>query len=74
METKLYQSIIWKYRAMRGLNMDEGPLKKKEPTDRGTLPCGICDQKVGRRKYQSHWLRCFQTKEKNSAKVEGLHT
>ncbi len=69
METKLYQSIIRRYRVMRGLNMDERPLKKKEPTDKGTLPCGICDQKVRKRKYQSHWVRCFLEKEKTSAKV-----
>ena len=69
METNLYQSIIWRYRAMRGLNMEEWPLKKKEPTDKGTLSCGICDQKVRIRKYQSHWVRCFLEKEKTSAKV-----
>ena len=67
METKLYQSIIRRYRVMRGLNMDERPLKKKEPTDKGTLPCGICDQKVRISKFQSHWARCFVRKEKNSA-------
>ena len=64
METKLYR-----YRIMRFLNMDEWPLKKKEPTDTGPLPCGICDQKVRTSKYQSHWLRCFLEKEKNGAKV-----
>ena len=69
METKLYQSIIRRYRVMRGLNMDERPLKEKEPTDKGTLPCGICDQKVRKRKYQSHWVQCFVEKEKNGAKV-----
>ena len=51
--------------------MDERPLKKKEPTDTGTLPCGICGQKVRTSKYQSHWVRCFLRKEKNNAKVKG---
>jgi len=50
---------------------DERPLKKKEPTDRGTMPCGICGQKIRRGKYQSHWTRCFLRKEKNKAKVKG---
>ena len=51
--------------------MDERPLKKKEPAERGTLPCGICGQKVQVSKYQSHWARCFLRKEKNKAKVNG---
>ena len=51
--------------------MDERRLKKKEPTDRGTLPCGICGQKVRVRKYQSHWAQCFLRKEKSNAKVRG---
>ena len=53
--------------------MDERPLKKKEPTDTGTLPCGICGQKVRTSKYQSHWVRCFLRKEKNNAKVKGRY-
>ena len=69
MGTKFHQSTISTFRAMRGLIMDEWPLNKKEPKDRGTLPCGICDQKIRARKYQSHWVRCFIEKEKASAKV-----
>ena len=47
---------------------DERPLKKKEPTVTGTLPCVICGQKVRRRRYQSHWAQCFLREEKNNAK------
>ena len=49
--------------------MDERPVKKKESTDIGTMPCGICGQRVRTKKYQSHWARCFLKKEKNKAKV-----
>jgi hypothetical protein len=49
--------------------MDERPLKKKESTDIGTMPCGICGQRVRASKYQSHWIRCFLRKEKNKRKV-----
>ena len=51
--------------------MDERPLRKKEPTDVGTMPCGICGQRVRASKYQSHWARCFLRKEKKKAKVKG---
>jgi hypothetical protein len=51
--------------------MDERPFKKKEPADVGTMPCGICGQRVRASKYQSHWARCFLRKEKNKAKVKG---
>jgi len=51
--------------------MDERPFKKKEPTDVGTMPCGICGQRVRASKYQSHWARCFLRKEKNKAKGKG---
>ena len=47
---------------------DERPLKKKEPTGRNTLPCVICGKKVRRRKYQSHWGRCFLREEKSLRK------
>ena len=47
---------------------DERPLKKKEPTGRNTLPCVICGKKVRRRKYQSHWARCFLREEKSLSK------
>ena len=48
--------------------MDERPLKKKEPTDTGTLPCVICGKKVRRRKYKTHWARCFLREEKSLSK------
>ena len=51
--------------------MDERPSKIKEPTDGGTMLCGICGQRVRASKYQSHWTRCFLRKEKNKAKVKG---
>ena len=51
--------------------MDERSFKEKEPTDVGTMPCGICGQRVRASKYQSHWARCFLRKEKNEAKVKG---
>jgi len=51
--------------------MDERPFKKTEPTDVGTIPCGICGQRVRASKYQSHWARCFLRKEKNKAKGKG---
>jgi hypothetical protein len=51
--------------------MDERPLKEKESTDIGTIPCGICDQRVRTSKYQSHWARCFLRRERNKAKVKG---
>jgi hypothetical protein len=51
--------------------MDERPFKEKEPADVGTMPCGICGQRVRTSKYQSHWARCFLRKEKNKAKVKG---
>ena len=51
--------------------MDERPFKKEEPTGVGTMPCGICGQRVRASKYQSHWARCFLRKEKNKAKVKG---
>ena len=51
--------------------MDERSFKKKEPTDVGTIPCGICSQRVRASKYQSHWARCFLRREKNKAKVKG---
>jgi hypothetical protein len=51
--------------------MDERPLKKKESTDIGTMPCGICGQRVRTSKYQSHWARCFLSRERNKAKVKG---
>ena len=47
---------------------DERLLKKKEPTDRNTLPCEICGQKVRRRKYKTHWARCFLREEKSQSK------
>ena len=47
---------------------DERPLKKKEPTDTGTLPCVICGKKVRRRKYKTHWARCFLREEKSLSK------
>ena len=52
-------------------NMDERPFLKKEPKDVGTMPCGICGQRVRASKYQSHWARCFLRKEKNKARVKG---
>jgi hypothetical protein len=51
--------------------MDERSFKKKEPTGVGTMPCGICGQRVRASKYQSHWARCFLRKEKNKARVKG---
>jgi hypothetical protein len=51
--------------------MDERPLKKKESPDIGTMPCGICGQRVLTSKYQSHWGRCFLKRERNKAKVKG---
>ena len=51
--------------------MDERPLKKKESKDIGTVPCGICGQRVRTSKYQSHWGRCFLKRERNKAKVKG---
>ena len=51
--------------------MDEQSMKKEDPTDKGTLPCGICDQKVRISKYQSHWARCFFKQENNKTKVKG---
>jgi hypothetical protein len=51
--------------------MDERPLPEKEPTDGGTMPCGICGQRVRTSKYQSHWAQCFLRQEKNKAKVKG---
>ncbi|PNV83657.1 MAG: hypothetical protein C0610_16870 [Desulfobacteraceae bacterium] len=48
--------------------MDERPLKKREPTDTGTLPCVICGKKVRRRKYKTHWARCFLREEKSLSK------
>jgi len=51
--------------------IDEWPLKKKESKDIGTLRCGICGTQVRLSKYQTHWVRCFLRKEKNSAKVKG---
>jgi hypothetical protein len=47
---------------------DERPLKKKEPTDTGTLPCVICGKKVRPRKYQTHWTRCFLREERSQRK------
>ena len=51
--------------------MDERPSKIKEPTDGGTMLCGICGQRVRASKYQAHWARCFLRKEKNKTKVKG---
>ena len=51
--------------------MDKRPYKKKDPTDVGTKPCGICGQRVRASKYQSHWARCFLRKEKKKTKVIG---
>jgi len=48
--------------------MDERPLKKREPTDTGTLPCVICGKKVRRKKYKTHWARCFLREEKSLSK------
>ena len=50
--------------------MDARPLKKKEYTDIGTTPCGICGQRVRTSKYQSHWARCFNRKEKKQSQIE----
>jgi hypothetical protein len=51
--------------------MDERSLEKNGSTDGGTIPCGICGQRVRVSKYQSHWARCFRRKERNKAKVKG---
>jgi hypothetical protein len=51
--------------------MDERPFREKKPTGLGTMPCGICGQRVRASKYQSHWARCFLKKEKHKAKVKG---
>jgi hypothetical protein len=48
-----------------------GLFKKREPKYKSTLPCGICDQKIRARKYQSHWARCFLRQNNNKAKVKG---
>ena len=49
-------------------SMDERPLNKKEPTVTGTLTCVICGKQVRRRKYQTHWARCFISAEKSQSK------
>ena len=51
--------------------MEERPLKKKEPKGTLTHLCGICNQKVRASKFQSHWALCFLSDEKNKAKVKG---
>ena len=45
--------------------MDKRPSKKRESTDRGTLPCVICGKRVRQRKYKTHWARCFIRNEKS---------
>ncbi len=45
--------------------MDKRPLRKREPTDAGTLPCIICGKRVRQRKYKTHWARCFLRNEKS---------